>query len=155
MAADTVVTFTVQGAQLTVAAPANAVLPSTSIGGRTTGQLGTVTVRDERGVVPAPWTATVASSDFSTGGGSPNEKIAASNAGYWSGPATATSGSGVFTPGQPTSGDAVTLAAARTAFTHSGGGGGNSASWNPTLFVDVPQTAAAGLYTGTVTHSVA
>ncbi|MFJ6000437.1 hypothetical protein [Streptomyces sp. NPDC092370] len=40
MAADTVVTFTVQGAQLTVVAPANAVLPSTSIGGRTTGQLG-------------------------------------------------------------------------------------------------------------------
>ncbi|MEV4295557.1 hypothetical protein [Microbispora rosea] len=33
--------------------------------------------------------------------------------------------------------------------------GVNSAEWNPALVVNVPAQAVAGLYTGTVNHSVA
>jgi hypothetical protein len=35
------------------------------------------------------------------------------------------------------------------------GVGNNSAAWNPTLVVTAPAAAVTGLYTGTVTHSVA
>lgn len=154
LAADTTVTFTVQGANLTITAPVNAVLPTTSIGGTTSGQIGPVTVNDQRGIVPAPWTAMVASSSFTTGGAGANETISNSNAQYWSGPATSTNGSGTFTPGQASAAAAVTLSTPQTAFSHTGGGGANSASWNPTLIVNVPNTVAAGLYTGTITHSV-
>lgn len=154
-AADTTVTFSVQGAQLTITAPANASLPTTTIGGQTSGLIGPVTVNDQRGVVPAPWTATVASTIFTTGSSTPNETIPNSNVQYWSGPATATSGSGTFIPGQLSAAQAVTLNVPQTAFSHTGGGGANSATWNPTLIVNVPPTAAAGLYTGTITHSVA
>ncbi|MDI2031100.1 hypothetical protein QFW96_20885 [Saccharopolyspora sp. TS4A08] len=154
-AVDTAVTFTVQGAALTVAGPANASLPSASIGAPTSGPLGTVTVSDQRGVVPAPWTSTVNSTDFVTGASGPSETIPNGNISYASGPATSTAGAGTFTPGQPTTGDAVPLDTAKTAFSHVGGGGANTAGWNPRLTVNVPPTAAQGTYTGTVTHSVA
>ena len=42
-----------------------------------------------------------------------------------------------------------------TAMSLTGGAGSNSASWNPTLVVNVPAAAVAGTYSGTVTHSVA
>ncbi|MFJ1655799.1 hypothetical protein ACIOC2_31425 [Streptomyces sp. NPDC088337] len=74
---------------------------------------------------------------------------------YWSGPATSTNGSGTFTPGQPTAAAAVALSSAQTAFAHTAGGGANSASWDPTVIVNVPSTVASGAYTGTITHSVA
>ena len=41
------------------------------------------------------------------------------------------------------------------AFTHTGGTGGNSASWNPGLSIAVPNTATAVTYTAAVTHLVA
>ncbi|MFB8034236.1 hypothetical protein ACFC5Z_15090 [Streptomyces sp. NPDC056004] len=154
-AADTTVTFTVQGQNLAVSAPASAALSNTSFGGTATGQLGTVTVNDQRGVVPAPWTATVTSTAFTTGAGGANQSIPNSDVEYWSGPATSTNGSGTFTPGQATAAAAVMLSSAQTAFAHTGGGGANSASWNPTLIVNVPTTVAAGQYSGTITHSVA
>ncbi len=31
----------------------------------------------------------------------------------------------------------------------------NSASWNPTLVISVPAAAVGGLYSATITHSVA
>jgi len=74
---------------------------------------------------------------------------------YWSGTATTVSGTGTFTPGQLTAASAVNLSVARTAFSLTGGGGTNSASWNPTLSVLVPASAVAGTYTATITHSVA
>ncbi|MFI9644053.1 hypothetical protein ACIG87_29055 [Micromonospora sp. NPDC051925] len=42
-----------------------------------------------------------------------------------------------------------------TAFTHVGGTGNNTATWNPTLVVNVPLDSQAGISPGTVTHSVA
>ncbi|MFJ9676724.1 hypothetical protein ACIRP2_01505 [Streptomyces sp. NPDC101194] len=154
-AQDTTVTFTVQGSNLVLSAPAGAALSNTTFGGTASGQLGTVTVNDERGVVPAPWTATVTSTAFTTGAGGANQTIPNSDVEYWSGPSTSTNGSGTFTPGQATAAAAVTVSSAQTAFAHTGGGGANNASWNPTVIVNVPSTVAAGEYTGTITHSVA
>jgi hypothetical protein len=60
-----------------------------------------------------------------------------------------------FTPGQLTAILAVALSVPRTAFTLTLGVGSNSCIWNPSLIVNIPVAAVAGLYTGTVTHSVA
>jgi hypothetical protein len=152
---DTIVTFTVNAAGgLTVTVPASASLGSGAAGTTISGQLGPVTVLDQRAALNASWVATVISTDFTTGGGTSPETIPNINVTYWSGPATATAGSGVFTPGQQTAGDAVIINVPRTAFTHTGGTGANFATWNPTVSVAVPADAVGGLYTGTVTHSV-
>jgi hypothetical protein len=75
----------------------------------------------------------------------------------WSGLATATTGNGTFTPGQAASAAADALSSVTTlpAFTHSGGTGDNTGTWNPTLNINPPLDSVAGSYTGTVTHSVA
>ncbi|MFF3856452.1 hypothetical protein [Micromonospora sp. NPDC002575] len=153
----TTVTFTVNTGALTIDTPGAANLGSGSPGGTITGALGQVTVTDQRAAANASWTASVTSTDFTTGSGSTGQVIPASDVSYWSGPAIATTGTGTFTPGQPTSASAQPLSntSPLTAFTHSGGTGDNSATWNPNLIVDVPLSAAGGLYTGTVTHSVA
>ncbi|WP_461086863.1 hypothetical protein [Streptomyces deserti] len=133
---------------LTITAPTTANLGTAAIGGTRTAQLGTVTVNAQ--LAPS-WTATVSATNLTTNGGTiPNGNIS-----YWSGPATATSGLGTCTPGQPTTAQAVPLNAARTAFTRSGGNNQHSCSWNPTLTITVPSTAVAGTYQATITHSVA
>jgi hypothetical protein len=152
---DTTVTFTVGAGALSITVPASVDLGTGAAGTQITGQMGTVTVTDARAALTATWTATVSSTDFTTGGGTPAETIPKANVSYWSGPATATSGAGVFTPGQLTALLAVSLSVPRTAFTLTLGVGNNSCSWNPGLIVNVPVSAVAGLYTGTVTHSVA
>ncbi|MEK8104141.1 hypothetical protein NKG94_01575 [Micromonospora sp. M12] len=119
------------------------------------GPLGTVTVIDDRAQLAASWVATVIASDFTTGGATPEETIPASTIDYWSGPATENVGTGVLVPGQPTAAEAVPLAERQTAFSRTTGDGLNRASWNPTLTVGLPQSTVAGVYTGTVTHSVA
>jgi hypothetical protein len=152
---DTTVTFTVTAGALSITVPASVDLGSGPPGGTITGNMGPVTVTDQRGALTAAWTATVSSTDFTTGGGTPAETISKSNVSYWSGPATATTGVGVFTPGQLTALLAQSLSVPRTAFTLTLGVGNNSATWNPSLIVNVPAGAVAGTYTGTVTHSVA
>lgn len=152
---DTIVTFTVTAGTLDITVPAAANLGSGSPGTNVTGQMGPVTVTDLRGALTATWTTTVSSTDFTTGGGTTPETIGKAAVSYWSGPATATTGVGTFTPGQLTSAQAQDLSTARTAFTLTAGVGNNTAAWNPTLIAAVPAAAVAGLYTGTVTHSVA
>ncbi|WP_329104024.1 hypothetical protein OG792_28480 [Micromonospora sp. NBC_01699] len=155
MAEDTIVTLTVTAEDgLTITVPPTANIGSANPGDTATGQIGPVTVADERAALNAAWTATVISTDFTTGGGTPAETIPDINVLYWSGGATATSGNGTFTPAQPTAADAVIINVPRTVFTHTAGSGDNSATWNPTLLVNIPETAVAGVYTGTVTHSV-
>ncbi|MER5319376.1 hypothetical protein ABT003_08575, partial [Streptosporangium roseum] len=102
-------------------------------------------------------TATViaATGGFTTGGGTAPETIPTSDALYWSGPATATTGTGTFVPGQANAAAAQTLGVSRTAFSKTTGSGNNSATWNPTILINVPDQAVAGVYTGTVNHSVA
>jgi hypothetical protein len=124
------------------------------------GQLGEVAVTDSRSAADASWLAGAHSSDFTTGAGGANRTVAADLIDYWSGPATAGPvGSGTFTPGEATDADAVPFDADNTtnidAFTHDGGTGNNSVSWNPTVIVNPPDDIVIGIYTGTVTHSVA
>ncbi len=148
-------TFTVSTANLTIEVPASRDLGSGFPGQTVSGQLGTVTVIDQRAAATATWTATVVSSQFDTGTDLPSETVLPNLVNYWSGPATATSGNGTFTPGQPMRADRTSLEQPRTAFSKTSGSGNNSASWIPTLEITIPQDAVAGLYRGTVTHSVA
>jgi hypothetical protein len=155
-AADTTTTFSLAAGALSISAPASSDLGSGSTGGGTlSAQLGTVTVTDSRGALLGTWTASVSSTDFTTGGATANETVAKGQVTYWSGAATASSGTAVFTPGQAAAANAQALSVARTAFSATAIVGNNSASWNPTVTVNVPAAAVAGTYTGTITHSVA
>jgi alpha-tubulin suppressor-like RCC1 family protein len=148
------VTVTPTG-MLAIAVPSVATLPGPAPGGTASAQLGTVTVTDTRGLATASWMVMVTATAFSTGSGTGPQTIPPSHISYWSGPATATTGTGTFTPGQLNAASAVNLSAARTAFSLTGGSGSNSASWNATVSVAVPASAVAGTYTATITHSVA
>lgn len=139
---------------LSITAPPTAVLSNASPGDVASGALGPVTVTDERLLSEPTWIATVVSTDF-VNDAAPIHVIAAGNVFYWSGVATTTTGIGTFTPGQPTTGDAESLDVERTAYTLTDGTGNNSATWSPTVSVQVPAAAVAGGYTATVTHSVA
>ncbi|GAA2268544.1 hypothetical protein GCM10010149_06720 [Nonomuraea roseoviolacea subsp. roseoviolacea] len=154
---NTTVTFTVSaGAGLQITVPNGPVSVGTgSPNGTISGQIGTVTVSDQRAAVTATWVAQVSATDFTTGGGTSAETISNSRVSYWSGPATATTGTGTFVPGQTNAASAVVLDQARTAFSKTSGSGNNSASWNPTVVISVPAQAVAGTYTGVVRHSVA
>jgi len=151
----TTVTFAVNTGPLSITVPDTASLSAAAPGEMASGALGAVTVTDARAALDAFWTASVSSSDFTTGGATGAETIPAADVGYWSGPAIATTGAGTFVPGQPTSGAVVSLAATQTAFSMTAGVGDNSATWDPTADVQVPAGAVSGTYTGTITHSVA
>ena len=155
-AADTTTTFTLTGGALSISAPASKALGSGATGVSTlSAQLGTTTVTDARGSLLGAWTGSVSSTNFITGAGTANETIAKADADYWSGAATAASGVGTFTPGQLTVANKVLLDASRTAFSAAAVVGNNSVSWNPTVTINVPASAVAGTYSGTITHSVA
>ncbi len=151
---DTTTTFTVSASGgLTITVPASAPLGTGAPGGTITAHLGPVEVIDSRSANPSNWTTTVTSTDF-TNTATTADIIPATDVDYWSGPTTATVGSGTFTPGQPTGPGAPLSATALVAMSHTAGAGDNSATWNPTLVVNVPAAAVAGNYSGTVTHSV-
>ena len=153
---DTTTTFTLTAGVLAITAPASSSLGSAATGAATTSaQLGAVQVSDGRGALLGAWTGSVSSSDFLTGGNTANETIAKANVDYWSGPTTASSGVGVFTPGQLTALLKATLSTSRTAFAAASVVGNNSVTWNPTVIVNIPAAAVAGAYSGTITHSIA
>jgi len=147
-------TISVAAGLLSITVPSSAALPNVSPGGTTSAQLGTVTVNDFRGTAGASWTVTVTATTFVTGAGTPAQTIPLTQISYWSGPATASTGTGTFTPGQANTVAAVNLTVPRTAFSLTAGSSVNSASWNPTLSISVPAAALAGTYTATITHSV-
>ncbi|MEU7887277.1 hypothetical protein AB0B54_17390 [Microbispora bryophytorum] len=155
----TTVTFTVNAPDgLTINVPDGPVsIGSGAPGAQISGSLGPVTVSDQRAALTATWEATVsaASGGFTTGGGTPAETVPNTAVLYWSGPATATTGTGTFVPGQVDAAAAQSLDVSRTAFSKTSGSGNNSATWDPTIVVNVPAQAVAGTYTGTVNHSVA
>lgn len=156
VAAGVMVTASPAEAALAITVPTSSNLGSASITSASlSSQLGTVTVSDDR-KLGLSWTATVSCTDFKTGGGTAPETIPKVFLSYWSGPATATSGLSVAVPGQLTASLATNLGTSRTAFSATGIAlVTNSASWNPTLIVNVPAGIVAGTYTGTITHSVA
>lgn len=157
--ADTITTFTVSAGAtaLAITAPANQNLGTGAPGATITSLLGEVVVTDGRALLTPTWAVTVTSTPFVTGAGTAPETIPTSAVSYWSGPATAqTPATGMtFVPGQPASTNRVALSTSPTAFSLTAGSGSNSLTFNPTLVVSVPASAVGGLYTGTVTHSVA
>lgn len=142
-------------ATLSISVPTSTVnLGSVAIGGTLSQQLGTVRVTANG--LTLLWTATVASTDFITGSGTPAEKVVKGSIHYWSGPATFTSGLGVTrVPGQVTALQKVSLAGSQTAFRVIGSLVASTTDWNPTIVTVIPAGAVAGTYTGTITHSVA
>jgi hypothetical protein len=145
------VTFTVVTGTLSLTAPDSVSFGTTTAGASSvSGSLGTVTVSDSRSTLGRGWTATVSSTDFTTGTGTGNQDVPAANVSYSPGLATATSGTGTFLAGL-----GGALGSARNAFTASLESGTTSVSWNPTVTVTLPSSIAAGTYTGTITHSVA
>ena len=149
-AADTTTTFELTGGALSISAPASADLGKVAVGTLTIqGNLGPITVTDNRGALVATWTANVDSTDFTTGSGSAAETVAKTNLLYTPGLPTAQNPVGAFTPGVAT-GLGTQAIPAFTAATS----GNNSATWNPTVLITLPAQAVAGKYTGTITHSV-
>ncbi len=152
---DTTTTFTVSGGGLAITAPATKALGTGAAADTIGGQMGDVTVTDSRAALGGTWTGSVSSSDFTNTTVTGAAVIAKANLSYWSGPATASTGTAVTTPGQANAGAAVTLATPRTAYSASATTGNNSTTWQPTLSLALPAQAIAGNYTGTITHSVA
>jgi hypothetical protein len=145
---DTTITFAVTSGLLTMTAPATADLGSGAPGTTITGAVGTTAVTDNRALLHATWTATASSTDFTTGTGTGNETIAATDARYTPGTVT-TTGTITATP--------LTITLSHTAqpiVDGTAGVGDNSASWDPTIAVAVPAQAVVGTYTGTLTQSV-
>ena len=81
---DTTTTFGVTGGSLSINTPASAPLGAMTVGTDThvSASLGTVTVTDDRAPLRGSWTASVTSTDFTTGGGTPAETIPAADVAY-------------------------------------------------------------------------
>ncbi|MBG6103361.1 hypothetical protein IW249_003775 [Micromonospora vinacea] len=135
---------------LSISVPAISALGTVTSGTTgVSGQLGPVTVTDDRGPFSGNWVSIVTSTNFTTGSGSGGETIPNSNITYASGPALGSTGVGSFVP-QP----GAVLSTPRTAAGWSGQTGGpNSATWNPTLLVTIPSGVVVGDYVAVVTHS--
>jgi hypothetical protein len=145
---DTTVTFTVTSGSLTMTAPATADLGSGAPGTIITGALGTTAVTDDRALLAAAWTADASSTDFTTGTATPAETIPVADAFYDPGVITTT---GTITA----TGTGITLSGTPAPVVRGTAGvGDNTASWDPTIAVTVPDSAVVGPYTGTLTQSV-
>ena len=151
-AGDTIATFTINGGALSMSVPASTVaLASVGAGSLSaSGNLGSMSVTDNRGILVDTWTAIVTSTDFVTGTATTNETVTKANVAYASNAATGTTGTGVFTPtlvGLP-------LATAQIGAAWAGVGV-NSATWNPTISFTLSTAQVTGTYTGTINQSVA
>lgn len=143
-AGDTTITMTVTSGALSISVPVSANLGSGAPGTTVSAAVGAMSVVDNRALLSASWTVTVACTDFANGA----SVIPVSNASYSPGTIT-TTGTITVTP------TPVTLSnSAQPTLTGSAGVGDNTASWNPTVSINIPASAIGGLYTGTVTHSV-
>lgn len=142
---------TIVGGVLAITVPVTAgnlgTRSNTVAGGTVSGPLGPVQVNDARSAAAGSgWIATVISTAFTPFAG---PTIAASAVGYTAGTITKV-GTATYTANDPVNLTGVSLAVTATGIT-----GDNSATWNPTINVAVPGGMAAGVYTATITHSVA
>ncbi|WP_033823744.1 hypothetical protein [Kitasatospora sp. MBT63] len=141
----TTVTFTVTSGALSMSVPASVSLGSGAPGTTISGAIGPSTVTDDRALLSASWTVTAAETDFVNG----PSTIPAADGTYSVGTVTTT---GTITV---TTTDVTLSNSAQTVLTGSAGVGDNTATWNPTVAVNVPAGAVGGTYTGTLTQSVA
>jgi hypothetical protein len=146
--AATPTSFTLTAGALSISAPTGSVSLGSQVASTSsstiTGPLGVVTVSDERGG-PTTWTASVISTAFTPPVGPADP---ASNVSYAAGAITA-SATVVPTavPASDLTGVSPVVTGAST--------GISSASWNPSISVFVPANFAPGVYSATITHSVA
>lgn len=143
-------TVTVQGGTLSITQPTDAGdlgTWTTTVGEVSiSGFLGQVQVNDARGAAAGSgWVASVTCTDFAPPTG---PAIPASAVGYTAGTITKV-GTATYTANDPGDLTGVTPAVTATEIT-----GNNSATWNPTITVAVPEGMAAGVYAATITHSV-
>lgn len=145
--AATPATFTLTAGGLSISAPTGTVSLGSQLAATSastiTGPLGVVTVSDQRGGVTT-WTASVISTAFTPPAG---PAVPASNVSYVAGPVTA---SGVVVT--PVAAPNLTLV---SPVATGASAGISSASWNPSISVIVPANFAPGVYSATITHSVA
>lgn len=146
--AATTATFTLTAGGLAISAPTGTVSLGTQVASTSqstiSGLLGGVTVTDQRGGVTT-WTASVISTAFTPPSGPADP---ASNVSYAAG--TITDSAGVVATAVP----APNLTGVSTVVTGASTGI-STATWNPTISVIVPANYAPGVYTATITHSVA
>jgi hypothetical protein len=145
---DTTVTFEVTTGDLSMTAPGSAELGGGAPGSTITGGLGDVTVTDDRALLDASWTVNVSAGNWSTGGGTLNERILAGDVTYNPGDISTT---GTITA----TGTPVTLSnGGSNVIAGTDGVGNNTASWDPAISVAVPASAVGGTYSGIITQSV-
>jgi hypothetical protein len=146
--AATPASFTLTGGPLSISAPTGSVSLGSQVASNSSstiaGQLGVVTVSDQRGGATT-WTASVISTAFTPPSGPADP---ASNVSYAAGAIT------VSTTVGATAVSAPDLTGVSTVVTGTSTGI-SSASWNPTISVFVPANFAPGVYSATITHSVA
>ena len=141
--------ITLTGGLLAITVPTGGSLGTraNSVGGGTiSGPLGQVQVTDARSAAAGSgWVASVISTAFTP---TPGPAIAASAVSYAAG-AIVKVGTATYTANDPSG-----LAGVVAVVTATGITGDNSATWNPTITVNVPGGMAAGIYAATITHSV-
>lgn len=151
-AEDTTTTFEITAAgALSVTAPGTAELGSVANDATLTASLGEVTALDERGLLTATYTTSVASTEFTATVDATSVEFGNANVTYTS-PATVL-GAGVVTCAG--TGTPVTLEEQRTAMAATLASGTSSCTWSPDITVTPPLEAVVGSYSGTITHSVA
>jgi hypothetical protein len=146
-AADTPVTVQIDGGVLSISAPV-ALVAATPITAGVAAQtvaiaLGDVTVTDNVGGT-AGWAASVVATQFTSANGT----LPLTSGSYATGAVT-TTGTVTVTPAPSAAVTTAATIAAGTAVS-----GVNTAAWNPTVTVAIPEGALAGTYASTVTHSV-
>jgi hypothetical protein len=145
--AATPATFTLTAGGLSISAPTSSVsLGSQAVSNSSftiTGSLGVVTVSDQRGGVTT-WTASVISTAFTPPSGPADP---ASNVSYAAGTITQLGVVAAAVAATNLTGDTIVVNGASA--------GISSASWNPSISVLVPANYAPGVYSATITHSVA
>lgn len=144
------VSVTIEGGalEITVAgAPRSLGTARGTTGGATiSGELGQVKVTDLRNApAGSGWVASVVSTDFTPEDG---PSIPASKVSYTAGKIEK-DGTATYTAGDPDN-----LRRTRPAVTATEVSGNNTARWTPTIHVKIPAGQAAGVYAGTITHSV-
>jgi hypothetical protein len=149
-AADTPASFTLTAGTLSISAPTSSVsLGSQAVSSSPStisGQLGAVTVTDQRGGATT-WVASVIVTAFTPTTGPAVTAIPATQVSYAAGTITQ---SGV-TATKPATTDLTGVSPVVNGVST----GLSTASWNPTISVTLPANAAPGVYSGTITHSVA
>ncbi len=151
---DTIVTFTVATANLDISVPASVNLGAAFAGNSITGELGNVTVTDSRAALNATWTATVSSSSFTTGTGTPEETILPNLVEYWSGGGNLDHRYRHLRARPAHPGRCGHAERATGRLLEDLRRRNNSATWAPDIRITIPGGAVGGSYSGVITHSV-